>query len=205
VESPRRKPIIGIAGGIGSGKSTVAAEFAELGCAVIDADKIAHELLDEPDVYGQIVGAFGRQILNRENKIDSSKLAEVVFSGPDNVSRLNSIIHPPVLVRIERLIRQLNRRDAVKAIVLDIPLLFEAGWEKRCDRLIFIDCNEALRAERVKKMGLFDENQLKSRENFQISLDKKAERCDNTIDNNSGFEALATQVTGIFTNIVNDG
>ncbi len=205
MESPRRKPIIGIAGGIGSGKSTVAAEFAELGCAVIDADKIAHELLDEPDVYGQIVASFGRQILNRENKIDSSKLAEVVFSDPDNVSRLNSIIHPPVLVRIERLIRQLNHRDAVKAIVLDIPLLFEAGWEKRCDRLIFIDCNEALRAERVKKMGLFDENQLKSRENFQISLDKKAELCDNTIDNNSGFEALAAQVTEIFTNIVNDG
>jgi dephospho-CoA kinase len=87
--------------------------------------------------------------------------------------------------------------------VLDMPLLVEVGWDKRCDRLIFVDCDRKKRLKRAKKMGLFDENQLKVRENFQISLDKKVSIADNIIDNNSGFSALARQVADIFSYIFN--
>ena len=196
--------MIGILGGIGSGKSTVAAEFAKLGCKVIDADKIAHELLDEPRVKEKIIGIFGQAILDSAGKIDREKLAEVVFDDADRLSSLNRIIHPLVLQRAEELIEQYNRQNQVKAIVLDMPLLVEVGWDKRCDKLFFVDCEQKLRLDRAKKMG-FDKNHVKIRENFQISLDNKANLADNTINNNSDFSALAGQVADIFSYIVYNG
>ena len=199
-----KKPIIGILGGIGSGKSTVAAEFAKLGCKVIDADKIAHGLLDEPSVKEKVVALFGRSILNPEGKIDREKLAEVVFADADKLSLINEIIHPLVLQRARELIKQYDCQKQVKAIVLDMPLLVEVGWDKRCDKLIFVDCEQKLRLDRAKKLG-FDKNQVKIRENFQISLDNKANLADNTIENNSDFSVLAKQVVNIFSYIMYNG
>ena len=153
----------------------------------------------------------------RSRRIDREKLAELVFTDADKLSpatpgseqnsplaRLNRIIHPLVLQRAEELIKQYNCQNQVKAIVLDMPLLLEVGWLKRCDRLIFIDCEQKLRLDRAKKMG-FDKNQVKIRENFQISLDNKADLADNTINNNSDFSALARQVTDIFSYVVDNG
>jgi dephospho-CoA kinase len=202
VSKDGNKPIIGILGGICSGKSTVAGEFAKLGCKVIDADKIAHELLERKDIKESVVNLFGEAILNSEKKIDNKKLAGIVFSDSEKLSSLNKIIHPSVLERAEELIEKYNRQSGVKAIVLDMPLLAEVGWDKRCDKLIFVDCKRVLRINRAKKRGVFDENQLEIRENFQISLDNKVAITDNTIDNNSGFSALAKQIAGIFSCII---
>jgi len=198
------KPIIGILGGIGSGKSTVAAEFAKLGCKVIDADRIAHELLDRNTVKEKIVGLFGKTVLDSSGRIEHKKLAGVVFSDGDKLASLNGVIHPLVLERAEELIEQYNQQNQVRAIVLDMPLLVEIGWAGRCDRLIFVDCEQKIRAERAKKKD-FDENQIKIRENFQISLDNKVSLADNMIENNSDFSALVRQVADIFSDIVNNG
>ena len=92
-----KKPIIGILGGICSGKSTVAAEFAKLGCEVVDADKIAHELLEKKAIREKIVGLFGETVLDSAGKIDPKKLADIVFVDTNKLSSLNSIIHPFVL------------------------------------------------------------------------------------------------------------
>jgi dephospho-CoA kinase len=202
VEKINTKPVIGILGGIGSGKSTTAAEFERLGCGLIDADKIAHELLDEPNIKKKVIEAFGSSILDTDNKINRKKLAEIVFADESKIRQLNSIIHPAVLARAEELIEELNSQPDVKAIVLDMPLLLEVGWEKMCERIIFIDCEAEKRAERSKKKHLFDENQLKIRENLQISLDKKQAIAENTIDNNSELSSLKKQVAEIFSNIV---
>ena len=198
------KPVIGILGGIGSGKSTIAAEFAKLGCKVIDADKIAHELLQEPPVREKVVSLFGKAVLDSSGKIDRRKLAEVVFAEDHMLASLNRVIHPLVLQRTQVLMDRFKRQNQVKAIVLDMPLLVEVGWHKRCDKLIFVDCEQNLRRERAKKMG-FDKKQIKIRENFQISLDNKASLADNTIENNSDFSAIAKQVTEIFSYIVDNG
>jgi len=198
------KPVIGILGGIGSGKSTIAAEFAKLGCKVIDADRIAHELLEEPPVREKIVSLFGQAVLDSSGKIDRRKLAEVVFADDHMLASLNRIIHPLVLQRTKELIERSKSQNQIKAIVLDMPLLVEVGWHKRCDKLIFVDCEQKLRQERAKKMG-FNKKQIKIRENFQISLDSKASLADNTIENNSDFSAIAKQVTGIFSYIVDNG
>jgi dephospho-CoA kinase len=204
VSNPEKKPIIGILGGIGSGKSTVAAEFAKLGCKVIDADKIAHELLEQKDVKEKVTALFG-PVLDSAGKIDRKKLADIVFADPKKLASLNGILHRLVLTCSEVLIKRYNRENHVKAIVLDMPLLMEVGWEKRCDKLIFIDCERRLRVERMKKKGVFDENQFKIKENFQISLDNKAAIAENTIDNNSGFPALVRQVADIFFGIKING
>ncbi len=196
-----KKPVIGILGGIASGKSTVAAEFAKLGCKVIDADDIVHKLLETETVKEKIAACFDRTILDSTGKIDHKKLAGVVFDNVDKLSSLNEIIHPFVLRRAEELIDRYKRQDQVKAIVLDMPLLVEVGWAKRCDRLIFVDCKQELRAARAQKKG-FDRNQSKIRENFQISLDNKVGLADNTVINNSGFSALVRQVAGIFSDIM---
>jgi dephospho-CoA kinase len=200
----KRKPIIGIVGGIASGKSTVAREFAKLGCKVIDADAIAHELLDSEAVREQVVAAFGREILDSGQKIDHRKLAEMVFADADKLASLNAIVHPGVLERVKETIERAGRQGEIKAIVLDMPLLVEVGWAGRCDRLIYVNCDEKIRVNRAKEAGL-DENQLKMRENFQISLDKKARLADNTIENNSDFSALVRQVADIFSDIVDSG
>ena len=203
MKNPRKKPIIGILGGVGSGKSTVAAEFGKLGCKIIDADKIAHELLERKDVKGEVVSVFGGDILDTSGNIDRKKLGDIVFADGGKLSALNKIIHPFVLARAEQLIEQYNRENQARAIVLDMPLLVEVGWAQRCDRLVFVDCRRELRVDRAKKIGIISENQHKIRENFQISLDNKVAIADNTVDNNSGFSGLTKQIADIISHIVN--
>jgi dephospho-CoA kinase len=203
VDNVGKKPIIGILGGICSGKSTVASEFARLGCGLIDADEIAHDLLDKEEIKGKIVSLFGEAVIDPEGKIDNRKLADIVFADTEKLSLLNKLIHPLVLARAEQLIEKYNRQNQVKAIVLDMPLLIEVGWDKRCDKLIFVDCERQNRVNRAKKLGIFYENQLKIREKFQISLDKKVAIVDNSIDNNSSLAVLAKQVAEIFSCIMN--
>jgi dephospho-CoA kinase len=197
------KPVIGIMGGIGSGKSTVATEFAKLGCKVIDADKIAHGLLDSTAVKEKIVELFGKTVFDASGRIEHKKLADVVFASGYKLTSLNKLIHPLVLARAEELIEQYNQQSQVKAIVLDMPLLVEVGWDRRCDRLIFVDCEQKIRAERAKKSD-FDKNHIKIREKFQISLDNKVSLADNTVENNSDFSALVRQVADIFSDIMNN-
>lgn len=200
-----KKTLIGILGGMYSGKSTVADEFAKLGCAVIDADSISHQLLEERDVFKKIVHVFGKEILDHKGKIDRATLADRVFGDPVKLATLTRILHPLVMARIEELITQYNSSSSVKAIALDIPLLIEVGWEKRCDHIIFVDCAPNIRIERAKNKGVFEADQLKIRENLQISLDKKKRIADNIVNNNSDLSGLSKQIANIFSAIMDKG
>ncbi|MHC4722407.1 MAG: dephospho-CoA kinase [Planctomycetota bacterium] len=179
------KTVIGILGGICSGKSTVAREFGRLGCGVVDADAIAHELLEDSDIKKQIKEAFGEGIFDDAGLVKREKLAEKAFEDEQAVAKINGIIHPQVLVRCAELIAEFNRRSDIKAVVLDIPLLAEAGWLKECDKLVFVECEAEIRAHRAAQKGHFSKKQLKKRENFQIFLDKKKKIADYIVDNNS--------------------
>ena len=195
------KLLIGLIGGIGSGKSTAAMYLTQYGCGLIDADQIAHAVLDRPEMIREITAVFGRQVISSAGHIDRKQLAEIVFSSQEKLNRLTELIHPRVLICCEELIRQFEQDPTVEAIVLDMPLLFEVGWEKRCDFLVFIDCSEAKRAERLRKKGVLDIEQQKKRENFQISLDKKKMMAHYIIDNNSDESELAKQVETVFSAI----
>jgi len=202
VINSRKKPIVGIIGGIASGKSTVAAEFGKLGCGVISADVIAHELLDEASVRDRVCELFGQEILLPSGRIDRKKLARIVFADREKLTARNDVIHPRVFKRIEDLIARYDSDVDVKAIVLDVPLLVETGWVNRCDRLVFVKCDRNRRDERLRLGGRMDGQDVDIRENFQISVDKKAELADNTIDNNSDFLTLVRQIQDIFSDIV---
>jgi len=202
VSGVSKKPVIGILGGICSGKSTAARELGKLGCAVIDADEIAHKLLDDKTIRTKIVHLFGKEILGAEGKINRASLANVAFTDSVKLSKLTVILHPKVLAQVEELINQFNGQPEIKAIVLDMPLLLEVGWEKRCDYLIFIDCAPQKRLERAKKTGFFDADTLKIRENLQISLDKKKRIADNIVDSNSDLSGLSKQIACIFSSFM---
>jgi dephospho-CoA kinase len=195
-----KKAIIGIMGGIGSGKSTVAAEFGRFGCCVIDADAIVASLLETEEIKLQITESFGNEVFDESGAVDRGRLAEMVFAEKANVEKINGIVHPPVLAQIEELIAEYDESDA-RAIVLDMPLLVEVGWSKRCDKLIFVACDEQLRTQRMAQKSGFTKKQLKNREKFQILLDSKAQIADYTVRNDSGLAELSEQIVHIFTQI----
>ena len=203
--SPKHKCVIGILGGIGSGKSTVAEAFGQLGCRVIDADAIAHQMLERPDVIRQITAMLGGDIRDDAGGIDRAKVAEIVFNAPDTLAHLNQILHPLVLDVVQRRIERYQADPHCKAIVLDIPLLVEVGWASRCDMLVFVDCDEEKRLERASKQRFLSEEQAKIRENFQNSLDSKRRLADNIIENNSDFSSLVRQVADIFSEVLDNG
>ncbi|MEN6308219.1 MAG: dephospho-CoA kinase [Anaerohalosphaeraceae bacterium] len=196
------KPVIGILGGIGSGKSSVATAFGRLGCAIIDADKMALEMLVDDGVVRQIRDIFGPDVVLPTGEIDRKKLASRVFSDPELLKTLNGIIHPQVLKQTENLLATYQADDTIPAIVLDVPLLMEAGWHTRCDVLVFVDSDLAMREKRVHNKGRFGSDQIKKRENFQISLDKKRESAQYIVKNNSDLSDLADQVARIYSAVL---
>jgi dephospho-CoA kinase len=197
VQQTSRKTVIGIVGGIASGKSTVARELAKRGCAVIDADEMAKQFLRNKEVKKQLRCRFGSRIFDADGRVNRKKLAEKVFADDKAVKAVNAIIHPRVFEKTEELIEKYRQQPSVKAIVLDMPLLAEAGWHKKCDKLIFVRCDEKIRLKRAQKKGFLEENELKKRENFQISLDKKADMAHYIVENNDLSE-LTKQIEKLF-------
>ena len=200
IRMENHKAIIGILGGIGSGKSTVANILANNGCAVINADKIAHELLEQNDIKQKIVAAFGSTILT-DDHIDRKKLADLVFESGRNTDIINSIIHPEVLKKIDKLIDFFSRDNNIRAIVLDVPLLAEVGWNNKCDKLIFVDSDPETRFKRAALNGL-SQDEIKKREKFQISLDIKSNLAHYIVHNNSDLGITADQVIQVLSAIV---
>lgn len=196
------KKIIGIIGGIASGKSRVASAFADNGCSLIDADKIAHKLLEDDSIKQQIHEIFGESVFCDGN-IDNGKLAELVFDSQESLEKINNLIHPKVLSEIDKLLDIYNRDSGVRAIVLDVPLLLEVGWQNKCDCLVFIECDGEIRVQRSLKKGISGE-MLKKREKFQFSLDKKLNLAHYIVHNNSDWEKTISQVIDVLSVILKD-
>jgi dephospho-CoA kinase len=153
--------IIGLVGRIGAGKSTVARRFAELGAHVIDADRIAHEVLEEGDVVRQIADRFGADVLDADGRVRRRAVADRVFgSTPDHalaLQWLEALVHPRVRSRITDELAAVRARersyDGKAVVVLDVPLLVQAGWADACDRLVVVECAEEVRSERLAARG----------------------------------------------------
>ena len=195
------KPVIGIIGGIGSGKTTVADELAGLGCAVIDADAIGHELLDAPDVLGELRQRGGDEIFTGEGEVDRSALAEIVFASREELDALNGILHPRIGREMARAVDLAVADASVGAIVLDAALLVEAGWDELCSHVIFVDTPPDVRYRRVSEQRGWEEENWASREKMQISLDIKRRKCDYSIDGSSSVSHLRQQVRKLYPRI----
>ncbi|AQQ69964.1 Dephospho-CoA kinase [Limihaloglobus sulfuriphilus] len=198
------KPYIGITGGIGSGKSFVAALFAELGCGVIDADRIVSDLYKSGQLNADLVKLFGTEAVNDDKSINRKHIASVVFEKPEKLKQLNALVHPLVISESKRLSSLLSKDNSVKAVIFDVPLLLETGMDSMCDFLVYVETPLRLRLERLKKRGIKSEEQLKKREKYQISLDIKKKNAKYVVINSS-YEQARRQVYAIFTEILDSG
>ncbi|RPI64669.1 MAG: dephospho-CoA kinase [Planctomycetaceae bacterium] len=198
------KPVIGIVGGVGAGKSTVAAQFASLGCAVIDADAIGHDLLAQPDVQRELVALWGPGVIASDGSVDRAAVAKLAFASPESVAALNAIMHWRIRRRIEEGIAAGNADANVRAIVLDAAIMIEAGWDDLCTHLVFVSAGEAERQRRVADGRGWDRLAWQSREKSQFSLDTKRKRCYFSIDNDASIFCLSEQVREILTKVIHE-
>ena len=188
------KPIIGIAGGIGSGKSFVASLLAEMGCHVIDSDAHVREAYKDSDVRRTLEEWWGPAVLLPEGKVDRALIAGKVFADPAERVRLERLIHPLVGQAREREMAAVARDPKVLAFVWDAPLLFEAGLDKACDAVIFVDSPLEARLLRVKETRGWGPQELGKREISQWPLDKKRDLSDYIVTNAADAAAVRDQV-----------
>lgn len=152
--------VIGLVGRIGAGKSTVARAFAARGSEVIDADRLAHEVLADPGAVAEVVARFGADVLADDGRVRRPVLAERVF-GPTSdhdaaLRDLEAVVHPRVRARVEARLAELEAvepADPAAVVVLDVPLLMQAGWDQLCDRLVVVSCAEEVRQRRLDARG----------------------------------------------------
>ena len=199
--TPPIKPVIGIVGGIGSGKTTVSDELVRLGCAVIDADAIGHKLLDDPDVLGELRQRWGDEIFTGAGEVDRAALAEIVFASRDDLDALNGILHPRIGREMAGAVDLAVADESVGAIVLDAALLVEAGWNELCSHVIFVDTPPEIRRRRVSEHRGWKKENWELREKMQISLDIKRRMCDYSIDGSSSVSHLRQQVRKLYPRI----
>ena len=196
------KPIIGITGGIGSGKSTVARIFGELGCLVIDADEQVRQAYRDPAVVEQLQQWWGDQVIERPGQLNRRKIADIIFHDPGQKQRLESLLHPIVAnLRQQRMIEAVDNPQ-IAAYIWDTPLLFEAGLRSGCDAIVFVETPFQQRLERVQQARQWDEAELRRREKSQWPLDKKREISDYIIDNTADADHVRGQVSEVFFRIL---
>ena len=188
--------VIGILGGVASGKSLVAGQLAQLGAGVLDADHCGHEVLRMPSVEAAARKRWGDEIFAADGHIDRSRLARIVFSdsptGPAERKHLEKLTHPEIGKLLNRQAQDMAKAG-ILAAVLDAPLLMESGWDSLCSILLFVDAPRRLRLARAKKRG-WSEEDFAAREDVQESLDSKRGRADALIDNSGSPEHTQAQI-----------
>jgi dephospho-CoA kinase len=189
--------VVGLVGGIASGKSLVGRQLQSLGAVRIEADQIGHEVLEIPEVEAALVRRWGRGILDSNARIDRREVARRVF-GPganaDELKFLEQWTHPRIGARIKE---KLNELTASAVVVLDAPLLLKAGWDTFCDGLIFVDVEQSVREARAARRG-WTVSELHAREAAQGSLEEKRRRSRWTIDNSGTEQQTMAQVERIW-------
>jgi dephospho-CoA kinase len=191
------KPVLGLLGGIASGKTTVARLLARHGGHVVLADQITHRILDEADVRARITARWGKQVLGPNGRIDRRRLADLAFQSREYLEALNAIVHPPVLDEMRREIAAAQRREGVEFIVIDAALLVEAGQEDLCDCLVFVDADLEHRTRRVAGYRQWVPGELERREAYHKALTVKRQMSDWVVVNNGSLADLEREVDAL--------
>jgi dephospho-CoA kinase len=199
-----RIPIIGLLGGIASGKSLVADCLEQLGAAVLDADRMGHEVLRVPEVREAIRQRWGEQVF-ADGEVNRQALAKIVFDpspkGRDSLQYLEQLTHPKIGQLLEQEAEALAATGRHQALVLDAPVMLEAGWHTLCDHLLFVDAPREARLARALARG-WTEADFSAREAAQESLDVKRRHADAIIDNSGSTESTRAQVTRLWHSLI---
>jgi dephospho-CoA kinase len=188
--------LVGLTGGIGSGKSTVSARLAELGARVIDADAIVREV-QEPgtEVFDAIVDHFGDRVVAAGGTLDRQAIADVVFNDPEELKALNAVVHPAVGAEIARRLKEAAETDDV--VVLDVPLLVESGRDDMAATVVVdLDHDEAVR--RLVEHRGFDEEDAWNRIQRQVTREERLARATKVLDNHGTVDDLLAQVDALW-------
>lgn len=194
--------VIGVTGGIASGKSIVAQELRRRGAAVLDADRIGHAVLRLPEVKAALQARWGEEILRecvgaRGAEVDRGAIARRVFAdpphGPRELEYLEGVTHPLITARMTKCLARWRQRGSVAAAVLDAPVLYKAGWDQFCDKILFVDAPLAVRAARAAQRG-WSFDQLQTRQEMQPSIPFQRKRADVVIDNGGTLAATIQQI-----------
>jgi len=203
LRTPHSLPsVLGLVGGIASGKSFVASLFAQLGCAVVDADRLTDDLLREPATRRALGKRFGKEIFTPSGEVDRGRLADKVFADREALEALNSLMHPELCARIRRALQAARRQD-VPAVILDAPLILEKGLDRLCDFVVYIRASAEVRRTRAQESRGWPPAEVARREAAQVSLKAKRERADYVIDNTTSPEHTLEQIRRILARIVN--
>ncbi len=195
---------IGLVGGIASGKSAVSAALAGRGAVVFDADKIGHHVLQEPAVRNELVTRWGRDILDANHRVSRDAVAERVFAqtpeGANDLDFLEQTLHPRIRQRILAEISQLPN-EAAPAVVIDAPLLLEAGWGEVCRAVVFVDAPRDVRLARAASRG-WTADELSRREAAQMPIEEKRRRATHIIQNAGSLADLEAEVERVWSEVV---
>jgi dephospho-CoA kinase len=190
---------IGLTGGIATGKSYVLSVLSELGCEVIDADTMAHRVI-EPGrpAYLEIINQFGHEMLNEDGSINRAALGAIVFTNKNARERLNAIVHPRVYEAQAEWFEQIARRDPGAITVVDAALMIETGSFRRFDKVIVVYCDAELQLRRLIERNGFTLEQAQARISSQMPSEEKLKYADYLIDTSNGFEDTRRQVEKIY-------
>jgi dephospho-CoA kinase len=196
--------IVGLVGGIASGKSEVARQLQSLGAAWLDADRAGHEVLREDAIKTALRQHFGEQIFSSDGEVDRSRLAARVFGTTQQhaaeLKYLESLTHPRIRQKLSDHVQQW-RASGCRVAVLDAPVLLKAGWREFCDRLVFVDAPRESRLQRALSRG-WTEEEFDAREAAQESLQAKREAADLIMDNSGSLDGIRTQVVRFWQSLV---
>lgn len=196
--------VIGLTGGIGSGKSTVSQFLAELGAVIIDADKVGHEALKpDTDIWREVVAAFGRRILTPNGDIDRKKLGEIVFGNPEALARLNQIMHPRIYDMVKAQLEE-YRRQGVEVVVLEAPLLIEAGWASSVDEVWVTVASEPTVLRRLEECSGLSNQQSLARIRSQLSSGERIRHANVVINTDCSLAELKSKVEKLWQRLALD-
>jgi len=196
----KHKPLLGLAGGIGSGKSHVAQLLAGMGGHVINADLLGHEALRKPEIRNQVVARWGDAVLNDKGEVDRRQLGRIVFADAAERRKLEGLVFPWIEQRIGEEIARADADPAIKFGVLDAAILIETGWGRWCDLIAFIEVPRTVRLARLKETRGWDEKEVEAREQAQLPVAEKAARADLVIHNHGEAaqeQQLKDQLEGV--------
>jgi len=196
------KPMIGLCGGVGAGKSMVAREFERLGCLVIDSDQLNHDVLRRPEVLQTLQEWWGSEVVDASGSPHHGRIAELVFADARQKQRLESLVHPLIAARREDMIQGGTADPMVRAIILDSPLLLESNLDRLCQTLVFVEASETQRLSRLQQARGWDVQELRRRERWQMALAEKRARSQYVIRNEGSIEQLRSQTKDVFERIL---
>jgi dephospho-CoA kinase len=186
--------VVGLIGGIGSGKSQVAAALIRHGARVISGDELGHLALKQPKIRQAIVSRWGTGVLDAKGEIERKRLGAIVFASPAERRALEALVHPWIKSRIEAEVQALKKDPAVRLIVLDAAIMLEAGWSHVCDRVIYVDAPDDMRSRRLAQQRGWTTKEVEAREAAQLPLTEKRARADHVLDNSASLDYLHRQV-----------